>query len=265
MTWPLRPSQTTILVTDDHPLNRKLLGLQLKTFGVIVEEAENGLDAFNRFHLGGISLLITDLQMPICDGFELVTKIRQHERNFKIETPLPVVAWTANVLPSVMAEAHIRGMNDILGKSVDMTALKKILLRFVPEQVTLPKSSLESSLQITNPVHYGLFDPAILSASFTSLKDQWDTLKEFATQSQLDLHQIEVATKKNDLHKANNLCYKLLGASRSLGATAIIHECAKFEKKLMGNRLDELHTSKTALKLLFSDLEKYLATHLPTT
>lgn len=67
-----------VLLVEDSPTVRRLLARALAAAGFAVEEAANGLEAWARLGLGGTcpDVLVTDLEMPHIDGFELVRRVR---------------------------------------------------------------------------------------------------------------------------------------------------------------------------------------------
>lgn len=68
----------TIIVVDDFENTRKVIDFSLKSLDAEILQAENGQEAFNLFDGRKIDLLITDLNMPIMDGIQLVGEIRKH-------------------------------------------------------------------------------------------------------------------------------------------------------------------------------------------
>jgi two-component system cell cycle sensor histidine kinase/response regulator CckA len=75
-----------ILVAEDEPGLRRLVAETLKRDGFEVIEAENGVVAlsFARKHRGTIDLLITDVEMPALDGFDLQEKFQQERPETKL-------------------------------------------------------------------------------------------------------------------------------------------------------------------------------------
>lgn len=65
-----------IMIVDDCPTTRKLLGLYLRGRGYDLIFAENGLDALEKLASERISLILSDLNMPYMDGIELLKTIR---------------------------------------------------------------------------------------------------------------------------------------------------------------------------------------------
>lgn len=73
-----------ILIVDDDPVIRRLTRRMLNSLGYEVIEAENGVDALNRFNENtDIDLVLSDLKMPKMNGLELAEEIRQLQRTSK--------------------------------------------------------------------------------------------------------------------------------------------------------------------------------------
>ena len=66
----------TILVVDDSPSIRQIVGLTLKGAGYSVIEAVDGMDALSKLDGQKISLIVSDVNMPNLDGIGLVKKIK---------------------------------------------------------------------------------------------------------------------------------------------------------------------------------------------
>jgi DNA-binding response OmpR family regulator len=75
----------TILVVEDEPPLRQLIGRALTAAGYRVLEARNGAEALELFerHGAAVDLVVTDLQMPYVDGAALVDELRTRRRTLK--------------------------------------------------------------------------------------------------------------------------------------------------------------------------------------
>lgn len=69
-----------IIIVDDSPTIRKLVGFILRKQGFIITEAENGIDALEKMVRDRFDLVISDLNMPKMDGMTLIYEIRQDEQ-----------------------------------------------------------------------------------------------------------------------------------------------------------------------------------------
>ena len=71
------PVSSTVLVTDDSPIVRDLICEVLRSHGVIVVEAGDGLEALEQLERHPeVSLLVTDVEMPRMNGLDLIRRIR---------------------------------------------------------------------------------------------------------------------------------------------------------------------------------------------
>ena len=83
--------QSKILVIDDSITSRTLIKNIVETAGYVVETAVDGIDAFTKALVGEYDLIVSDVDMPRMNGFELTSKIRKEKKL----SELPVVLVTA--------------------------------------------------------------------------------------------------------------------------------------------------------------------------
>ncbi len=67
----------SVLIVDDSPVVRALVGGFLRSAGYAVEEADNGVDALERMEGHTFDVIITDLRMPELDGFGLLEAVKR--------------------------------------------------------------------------------------------------------------------------------------------------------------------------------------------
>ena len=72
-----------LLVEDDKDLNM-LTSAYLKDAGFIVKSLYNGLDALNELDSNHYDIILSDIMMPLCDGFELARTIRENNKEIPI-------------------------------------------------------------------------------------------------------------------------------------------------------------------------------------
>ncbi|MCK5127732.1 MAG: response regulator [candidate division Zixibacteria bacterium] len=72
----------TVLVVDDSPTIVKFVSFSLKNSGFSVLTASDGMDAIEKLssHTEDIDLIITDLNMPNVDGYELISTLRRNSK-----------------------------------------------------------------------------------------------------------------------------------------------------------------------------------------
>lgn len=127
---------TSILVVDDDPHIRELVGHFLQQEGLHVIEAVDGLDALRLLAEHKVELVVLDIMMPGMDGWELCRQLRQ-------QTDLPLLMLTAKGETSQIIKGFTLGTDDYLVKPFDplvLVARVKALLkryRIMTSQVIL--------------------------------------------------------------------------------------------------------------------------------
>ena len=113
-----------ILVTDDEANIRMMLRTALESDGYDVLEASNGREALDVIKQSAPDLMVLDLNMPVLDGLETVSKLRE------LEGPgeqIPIVAITAFDVPGMEDAALETGCNRYLRKPLDLEELDRTL------------------------------------------------------------------------------------------------------------------------------------------
>jgi putative two-component system response regulator len=108
-----------ILVVDDQPQNVDLLEAYLVPQGYGIVRAANGQQALGKLSGSQIDLILLDVMMPGMDGFEVIRKVRQDEKN----RLLPVILVTALSEKEDRVKGIEAGCDDFLSKPVDKMEL----------------------------------------------------------------------------------------------------------------------------------------------
>ena len=115
-----------VLVAEDNPINQKVIGSQLKLLGYRAEIAENGREALALWRSGRFAIVITDLQMPEMDGYDLAASIRREEEAAGLPRT-PIVALTANAMKEESGRCLAVGMDGYLSKPAPLAAIGAVL------------------------------------------------------------------------------------------------------------------------------------------
>ncbi|MDR0706775.1 MAG: response regulator [Treponema sp.] len=124
----------TILLAEDIEINREIVLSAMEPTGVLIDQAENGREAFEKFAAAPekYDLILMDIQMPEMGGYESTRLIRNADVQ-KAKT-IPIIAMTANVFKEDIEQCLAAGMNGHLGKPLDFNALIRALRRYLPEK-----------------------------------------------------------------------------------------------------------------------------------
>lgn len=91
----------TVLVVDDSPTIRSMIGFCLKGQAMTFAEAADGAEAWAKLQAGRFDLLITDLNMPALDGRQLIAKVRAHP----LMGRMPVILVSTDAEKAQMSKA----------------------------------------------------------------------------------------------------------------------------------------------------------------
>jgi len=117
-----------VLLVEDNEMNRELANDLLLSAGVRVDTANDGQEALNRLSLDqGYDAILMDCQMPVMDG-HTATRIIRLNPEWK---HLPIIAMTANVMRSDRENNLAAGMNDHIGKPINVSEMYSTLARWI--------------------------------------------------------------------------------------------------------------------------------------
>src|SRR5687768_17352201 len=87
-----RSEPASILVAEDMPDSREVLGLSLRKQGHAVRFAENGRQALEAMRGGGVDLVLLDIMMPVMDGYEVLRHLRDEPEPRLRDVPVVVIS-----------------------------------------------------------------------------------------------------------------------------------------------------------------------------
>ncbi|SAI50268.1 virulence sensor protein [Bordetella ansorpii] len=121
-----------ILLAEDNPIARELIGLQLRQLGLAHDTAADGLEALGRLRTRQYGLLLTDVRMTGMSGAALARHIRRAGFCNLHGGPLPVIAFSAGHPASIAALD--RRFDEWLTKPVSQAELAACLQRWLPKE-----------------------------------------------------------------------------------------------------------------------------------
>lgn len=212
-----------ILVAEDDMLNQLVILRQLEILGLRADIADNGADALEKWRNGTYALLLTDLHMPVMDGYALTVAIRSDEAQTEGRQRMPILALTANALHSEDNRARRIGMDGYLTKPISLAKLSEALRRWLPEDWPVEMSNARSGTQ-----------KAIdRSAQSDLIGDDPTTIHEFLITyhrtSQELVARFRKAAAEGALDEATMILHRLKSSSRWVGARSFGDLCEALE------------------------------------
>lgn len=107
-----------VLVVEDMALNQLLIKIILLEFGFQLDIVDNGKKACEILQKNSYDIILMDLQMPIMNGFDATSFIRE-----QLNLQIPIIALTADVTTVDVDKCIAVGMNDYISKPIDETVL----------------------------------------------------------------------------------------------------------------------------------------------
>ncbi|WP_342617151.1 ATP-binding protein [Rhodoferax sp. GW822-FHT02A01] len=126
------PQSLKVLLVEDHPINQKLAISLMERAGHRVTLAQNGEEGLHFAMQDRFDVALMDMQMPVMDGLECTRAIRAYEAA-QSGKRLPIIAMTANALPSDRLACEEAGMDGFLSKPFKADELRQLLAGYQPQ------------------------------------------------------------------------------------------------------------------------------------
>ena len=227
-------SGARVLLVEDNEINQEVAIDLLVGAGLVVELAENGRLALEKVASKPYDLILMDMLMPEMDGLTATREIRKNKR-FK---DLPIVAMTANAMPSDREQCLQAGMNDHLAKPVVPSQLYAMLSKWIKPSCNKVVPSLETMTE-SAPT------PAILLEDIPGINVEigmnqvmgkrdlyYRILHKFVANYTDVVEQIRACLDKHEYENAHRLAHTLKGVCGAIGATELQEQVAKLDKAI---------------------------------
>lgn len=184
-----------VLAAEDNKMNQKLLAYFFQEWGLTYEFADTGSHCIEKLQHDHFDLVLMDIQMPEMDGYEASEKIRK-----KLNSTVPIIAMTANVLPGEREKCKNLGIDDYIAKPLNESILYDLILKNIPISVLVNKDQFPDlliNIQYLNKKFAG--NPLFIK----------DILQQFSTQYPIELAELEKAVNERDLSLVKSLCHHM--------------------------------------------------------
>ena len=225
-----------VLLVEDNDINQEIAVELLTGVGLTVAVAANGVEALARLAQERFDLVLMDLQLPEMDGYEATRRIRLQDAH----RDLPIVAMTAHAMSGDRERCLRAGMNDHLVKPIDIAALHRALVRWIPSRESAPgplpaggrpASDVDVPLPAKLPgidIDKGLRRSGGNRALYLRL------LNRFGTSNAQAAMQLRTALADAQWEEARLLVHAIKGVAGNLGAMALFEAAAGLEPLLTG-------------------------------
>ena len=224
-----------LLVVEDNEINQQIAYELLRNEGAQVAVANNGRRGVEAVLAAQplFDVVLMDIQMPVLDGYGATAEIRSHAQL----QALPIIAMTANALESDKEACLAAGMNDHIGKPIDLDALVNTILHHAKKQtMTVSYSSVvtesatdnQQNIQQDNqhPLQRALQRLGYNQSLFISMSSKFI---HSTTTLASELQQYWQLQQKDS---AMRLLHTLKGTASTVGAMDLVDFAADLERQL---------------------------------
>jgi|GEM_PF-2086042 len=219
------PMQGRLLLAEDNPDNQKILLYQLKSCGMEISLAQNGLEAVDQALRRPFDVILMDMQMPECDGYSATKQLR-HAGYLG-----PIIALTANALKHDREICLSAGCSDYLAKPVTPDLLLKTIRCHLQTPATTAAISLNPSAQ--SPGSWTPVAPTVPESPYANDPEFLELVREFAGNLSARSMEILSALDQRDLPALRALSQQLKGAGRMYGFPEISQAARQLENAII--------------------------------
>ncbi len=230
-----------ILLVEDNDLNQELAVELLQSNGMSVDVAENGQIALDMLaQESEYDGVLMDCQMPVMDGYVATREIRKQSQF----TDLPVIAMTANVMTEEYEKVLAAGMNDHIGKPINVSDLFTTMAKWIkparPAEVRGPEGVIQTD-DVDIPAIGGIDVEQGLARTQNNKRLYLKLLNRFVKGQQEFGDRFVRALDDTDPQAAEREAHTLKGVAGNLGAVALQQLAGDLEQACANKDKDTIH------------------------
>lgn len=218
-----------VLLIEDNPVNCMVAEGFLESMGHTVHTAIDGKQAKNAFKEQRFDIVLMDINLPDCDGIELLAELKQSEAELGM-TPTPMIAVSAHVYNEEVQSYLAAGFDGYLPKPLDKDALCVMVQNsldgqeLILEQVECYEGGVDSEME-----QRVIIDSKIINADMEVLgKEKMRDIGHLFNQGADEI--LTLLENTQDNNGVKQLAHKLKGSAGSMGLYALFDVCLVIEK-----------------------------------
>jgi len=224
-----------ILIVDDVATNRKLVNSLLLTTDITIIEATNGQESIEIVqNCDDIDLILMDLRMPIMDGYQATSQIKELED----KKDIPIIAFTASVMGKDLKKVEEFGFNGYLRKPIVYKDLENELKKHLKFKVLKNDTREEETTILSDTIKATI--PEVLDKLHGKLKNELLVIKDKGDFTLINDFAMKIKNlgEKNSLNLLENYAQNILGAIESFDIDKVDDLLGGYEN--LCNKLEDL-------------------------
>ncbi|MDP1900521.1 MAG: ATP-binding protein [Rubrivivax sp.] len=214
----------SVLVAEDHPVNRQYLAALLESLGHQAHFTANGAEAVQAARQRRFDVVLMDLHMPVLDGVAATRAIRALPD--PALSTVPIVALTADAFEETRERCMLAGMNDFLTKPVSPDKLSASLRRLFGAGVNAAPANPEAATPPVAPVRtdaQALLDEAAIGVSLQAMSRHrlGGMIASFLDQAPQTVQRLRAAVRDAQPLELRINAHAARGAALNLGLTGL--------------------------------------------
>ena len=227
-----------ILIVDDNNTNLLVAQRLISLYNAQTDTADNGIQALKMVQQTDYDIVFMDHMMPELDGIETTQAIRSLGGKYR---KLVIVALTANVISGAAEMFRESGLDDFLGKPIEMGELNHILSKYIPPEKQLDEADAPQKTQAPSQLLNELSKIKALNPQ-TLIKqcgEKTDLLCDIlvSTANSASRKRLDTAFAAKDWRNYTIYVHGLKGALKNIGAEELGQMA--YELETAGKKLDE--------------------------
>ena len=255
--------QAAVLVVDDNPINLTIAEGLMAPLKIRPDTADGGQDAIDRVKEKAYDIVFMDHMMPEIDGVDATRMIRAAGE--EIHQPV-IIALSANVMEEARRLFTEAGMNDFVGKPIDIRQLAGRIRAWLPQEKILPYEGEDEQESETQSAEEslpscGLLDTQTAVRSLGSAALYQKIAGEYYRSGKERLEAIRQSFAQEDWENYTIRVHALKSSSRQIGALALGDMAEALEKAGKAGDtetiLSDTQAALTAFEQLLEELAPY--------
>jgi PAS domain S-box-containing protein len=242
-----------VLLAEDNLINQEVAKTTLNQLDCHVQIAANGIEAIEAVEQQDFDLIVMDCNMPEVDGYVATQKIREYEKR-QGKSRVPIIAFTADVMPSTRERCFTVGMDDYLTKPLIINELQTKIQKWLvtqPAKADSPKAEIRESVisnqllettEVSPEEEAGPLDIKVLQEMRHNLPASninW-IINLYLQELPTYLVTLQQAIANQNGEALYSAAHKFKGASAILGARYVVELCKILEQLGRNKTLDKV-------------------------